>query len=196
MKSEFDLFKIKHNNIPPQKGRILISAPLIQDPYFMKSTILLTEHNTDGTLGFILNKPHKYQLHELLADIPKSNFSVSYGGPVASDTLHCIHTLGEQIPGSNTIGKGLFWGGDFEYIKSLIITEHISPADIRFFLGYSGWSPLQLNSEIKENTWLVSKLSTKDIILKNTNDLWKQSLTALGGKYTLWAEFPEDPLLN
>lgn len=193
---EFELFRIKHNNIPPQKGRVLLSAPLLRDPYFKKTVVLITEHNEDGTLGFILNRPHKYKLHELLDGIPDSDFSVTYGGPVAGDTLHCIHSMGELIPGSNYIDNDLYWGGDFEYIKSMLISEQITPDQIRFFLGYSGWSPVQLEDEIQENTWIVSKKLPNQLIRRNDEALWEDSLDSLGGKYKYWARFPDDPLLN
>lgn len=190
-----DFFEIKHNGVEPQKGKILISMPFLHDSFFKRSTILLIEHNREGSIGFILNKPLQFKLQDLIDIKTDTDFTIAYGGPVAQDTLHFIHSV-KEIPNSSFIKDGLFWGGNIETVKFLIEKGSINNYQIRFFLGYAGWSPLQLKNEIKENSWLVGDLSVYDILTQNSNQNWKQSLQSLGERYKLWANFPDNPNYN
>lgn len=191
-----NIFKIEHNNIKPQQGRVLISVPFLKDLFFKKSVILLTEYNSEGAFGFILNKPYDYKLHEILDNVPESDIPVSYGGPVSNDTLHFIHTLGDSIPNTTQISKHLYWGGDFEYIINLIREGEIPENKIRFFIGYSGWAKGQLETEISQNTWLVGNMQETSIMHSNEEKYWNDSLKQLGEKYAIWSNFPDDPKLN
>lgn len=192
--SEFDIFKI-HNDIEPKHGRVLISGPFLQDVYFSRSVVLLTEHNDEGTVGFVLNKPMKIEIQEVLKDFPEFDAYVSLGGPVNTNTIHFIHTLGELIPNSLEILEGLFWGGDFDEVQKLIELGGIKSEDIIFFIGYSGWTKGQLKEEINQNSWIVSELS-KNEIMNNKYSIWDYSLSKYGDKYKLWANFPENPSFN
>ncbi len=193
---EFDLFKIKHNSIAPTKGKVLISVPFVRDINFQKSVILLTEHDAGGSFGFILNKEFGYKLSEVITDIEECDLMVGYGGPVESDTLHFIHTLGDIIPDSARVAGNLFWGGDMGTVKTLINQGQIGKDQIRFFIGYTGWSPHQLHDEILADSWLVSQLSGKDIMHYTNEYLWKLSLFKMGPKYSYWTSFPDNPSLN
>lgn len=193
---EFDLFKIKHNSIVPSKGKVLISVPFVRDINFQKSVILLTEHDAGGSFGFILNKTFGYKLSDVITDVDDCNMIVGYGGPVESDTLHFIHTLGDAVPHASRIAGNLYWGGDLGTVKSLINERQVTHSQIRFFIGYSGWSPHQLNDEILADSWLVSQLSGKDIMHYTDEYLWKLSLFKMGKKYSYWTSFPDNPNLN
>lgn len=193
---EFDLFKIKHNDIAPAKGKVLVSVPFVRDVNFQKAVILLTEHNKEGSFGFILNKEFGYRLSEVITDVEDCDIMVGYGGPVQSDTMHFIHTLGDIIPDSERIVGNLFWGGDLATVKTLINQKQINKDNIRFFIGYTGWSPHQLNGEIIADSWLVSQLSGKDIMEYRNEYLWKLTLFKMGAKYSYWTSFPDNPSLN
>lgn len=190
-----DFFKIENTKIARQ-GRILISEPFLNDTYFRRSVVLLTEHSKEGSVGFVLNKPVELTISDVLKDFPEIDASISIGGPVNTNTIHYIHTLGEQIPQSVKVLKNLYWGGDFETIKALILQGKITGKDIRFFLGYSGWSPKQLDNELSMNSWVISELDA-DTIMKSTDlRLWQDTLDKLGDKYRLWVNFPENPGMN
>lgn len=193
---DLDIFNITHNKIAPKEGKILLSVPFIEDTFFHKAVIFLVSHNSEATVGYILNKPLPMKLHELVDDIPPSNFAVHIGGPVEHSTLHMIHSLGESIPDSKKVGTNLYWGGDFDVIRKKIHTQEISESNIRFFLGYSGWGPDQLDDEITANTWLVSSLSPKKILSEQQENLWEKVLQNMGAKYKAWTHFPPSPSLN
>jgi putative transcriptional regulator len=185
------------NSLEPQKGKVLISEPFLQDNYFKRSIVLITEHDvTEGTVGFVLNKPVDIAINEIVENFPKTTASLSLGGPVNTNTLHYIHTLGDIIPESNKVVGNVYWGGDFEVVERLIQSGNISNDQIKFFLGYSGWSPDQLEEELNESAWLVSELSPEEIMAPMNRNYWKRHLERMGKKYEMWSNFPEDPEMN
>ena len=93
-------------------GSLLISEPFLADSCFKRSVVLLSEHDKHGTLGFILNKPTDLKLNEAVEDFPEFNVPLYFGGPVDTETLFYIHTLGNKLEGSREIAAGVFWGGD------------------------------------------------------------------------------------
>ncbi len=184
------------NKIAPAKGRILISEPFLQDNYFKRSIVLLTEHSENGTIGFVLNKPLNIYINEVIQDFPECEIKISLGGPVSTNTLHYIHNLGDIIPNSINVIEDIYWGGDFDAIIKLIKSKKINNNNIRFFLGYSGWYPGQLENELAENAWVVAEINPREILKPMTQNKWKTTLRKLGDKYKMWAEFPENPEMN
>lgn len=180
-----------------QKGQLLIAEPsIIGDLSFNRSVILLADHNEEGSVGFILNKPLEYTITDLIPEIDAS-FVIYNGGPVEQDNLYFIHTVPELITNSIEISSGIFWGGDFELTKILINEGKINKEDIRFFLGYTGWSANQLEEELHANSWIVTKNEYKSSILsKSSKQFWKEKIIEQGGEYIIWSNAPENPLLN
>lgn len=192
---DFDFLNIEHENLAPKQGRILISEPLLSDTYFKRSVVFITEYSDKGAVGFVLNKPVDLPINEMLSDFPDFHTQVYIGGPVAKDTIHFLHTLGKLVPNSVHVVDNIYWGGDFDSLKELINEGIVKPSQVRFFLGYSGWSPNQLEGEIDDNAWIVTSVeSTK--IMSADKDIWKQTLDELGKKYKVWANFPENPAMN
>jgi len=195
MELNIDFFSIDNNKVAKQ-GRVLISEPFLNDTYFKRSVVLLTEHSSEGSVGFVLNKPVDLAVNDVLNDFPEIDTEVSIGGPVNTNTIHYIHTLGETIPNSVKVLKNLYWGGDFKVIKDMINAGQIKGTEIRFFLGYAGWSPKQLENELSENAWLVSEMNPEHIMQGPGDNLWKDILEKSGDKYKTWVNFPENPSLN
>ncbi|MBL0014117.1 MAG: YqgE/AlgH family protein [Flavobacterium sp.] len=180
-----------------KKGQLLIAEPsIIGDLSFNRSVILLADHNQEGSVGFIINKPLKYTINDLVPDV-EANFKIYNGGPVEQDNLYFIHNIPELIPNSVEISSGIFWGGDFELTKNLINNGEIKKDNIRFFLGYTGWEAQQLENEMRSNSWILTEnLYKNKIIGKSTTDFWKEKILELGGEYIIWSNAPENPLLN
>jgi len=195
MAINIDFFKITNNKIAA-KGLILISEPFLSDTYFKRSVVYLTEHNTEGSVGFVLNKPIDLKVKDVIQDFPEFDAGVSIGGPVNTNTIHYIHTLGDTVPNSIKVKDNIYWGGDFDSIKNLISLGDIKTGQIRFFLGYSGWSENQLENELKQNAWLVAEIRPELVMRGEKSDFWNQILKKMGNKYRVWANFPENPGLN
>jgi putative transcriptional regulator len=191
-----DLFKLPEQKVKAQAGKLLVSEPFMQDPYFKRAVILLTEHNEKGSFGLIINKPIPMYLNEALENAPAFDSRLSLGGPVQKETLHYLHQLGDIIPNSTEVMDGVFWGGDFETIKDLIKSGQIQPGDIRLFFGYSGWAEGQLDSEMKSKSWIVAKTDKKQLFNEKSENLWTSVLERMGGNYAHLVNLPEDPRLN
>jgi putative transcriptional regulator len=196
--SDTNFFKIEHNRLTPEQGKILIAEPFADDFYFKRSVVLLTEHNDHGSMGFILNNfSLKLPIASILNDLSHFKGQLSIGGPVNTDSLFYMHTFGKEIEGSIPIMDNLFWGGDFEEIKNKIELGLANNTNLRFFLGYSGWSEGQLENELNSDYWLVSDISVNEVMnVKGNNELWQSVLQRMGKKYELWSKFPENPQLN
>ena len=181
-----------------KKGQLLVAEPsVLGDASFNRSIILLADNSsTDGSVGFIMNKPLSYTIEDLVPEI-EASFIVYNGGPVEQDNLYYIHNIPSAIPNSIEIADGIYWGGDFEITKDLINHGKISKENIRFFLGYSGWGPNQLEQELKESAWLVIENEMKSKILsKSSQSFWKEKIMEQGGEYVLYSNAPSDPMLN
>ena len=196
MDIDSDIFKIQSNNVLPSRGKILISEPFLRDATFGRSVILLIDHTDEGTMGLIINKPLPIFVNDIIKEFKYIDDIPLYkGGPVATDTLFYLHTLA-NISGAIPVSKGLYLNGDFDEIKKYILQGNKVDQHIRFFLGYSGWDSEQLSTELKENTWLVSKEENAYLMNGDTKDMLKQALEKLGSKYETWSRFPQVPTFN
>jgi len=185
----------KINVRPPAAGKLLIAEPFLADPSFVRSVVLLCEHGTDGTVGFVLNQATEYTLGDLVPEMFNPTLTVYKGGPVQIDTLHMLHRL-PDILGGNEIAPGVYWGGFYEALRDIINVKDFNPADIRLFVGYSGWSPGQLDTEMREGSWVVADLPENLIFAGDQENVWKQSIRTLGKDYALWENMPINPSLN
>ncbi|MDT7831546.1 YqgE/AlgH family protein [Flavobacteriaceae bacterium S356] len=184
------------NMIKPNKGKLLIAEPsILTDDSFNRSIILLTEHTENSTVGFILNRPLDYTIKDIIPEID-CDFLVYQGGPVEQDNLYFVHKSPDLIPNSIEVSNGIFWGGNFDSLKNVLINKQIQPSQIRFFLGYSGWSANQLEDEIETNSWFVSENDFSNIFSVDNKSLWKNKLLQRGGEYKIWANAPGDIHLN
>jgi len=182
--------------IQPGPGILLIADPFLKDPNFLRTVVFLCEHKDSGSFGFVLNRKYENTLDELIPGLENIKLPVFYGGPVQMDTIHFLHQYPEEIPGSEEVIKGVYWGGDFETVIAMLKNGTLDPDRIRFYIGYSGWSDGQLNSELEEKSWLTVAGTRKLIFHRNYQEIWKESLKQLGGDYEMMINFPIDPQLN
>jgi len=185
------------NNIKIESGQVLIAEPFMGDSNFKRCVICLCEHSEEGSMGFILNRPLNLSLTDLIADMPgEEKFKVYYGGPVATDTIHYIHNLGELLDNSVKIKSGVYWGGDYEKLKFLIDKGLVNKNNIRFYIGYSGWSSGQLMEEMETGTWVPSELHANYVFKTRPYQLWKQVMDHKGNTFSVIAQMPKGISLN
>ena len=175
-----------------KKGGLLIAEPFMVDPHFKRSVVLVCEKAVDGAIGFILNKGMDMKIGELVADFPEFDAHVYFGGPVATDTIHYIHNVGNLLESSHEVEKGVFWGGDFEKMKFLIASGMIMPHNVRFFVGYSGWSNDQLSEEMGYGSWLTGQFDANYIFKNRPENLWREVLQNMGNSLGVIAQI-NDP---
>lgn len=191
---DLDIFKIE-SKLKPRQGRVLIAEPFLPGDYFSRSTVLLVQCTEEGDVGFILNKPTDLLVKDLFKGFPDFDANAFLGGPVSNDKLFFLHTLGDKIPDSLPVSGDLFWSGNFDHLTALISAGLVEEGEVRFFLGYAGWSAGQLAAEIADHSWVVIE-PTIETILSSDENFWNDSVQSIGGNALLWQNFPENPELN
>lgn len=180
----------------PVPGNILISQPFLNDGYFKRTVILLAEHNDNGSLGFVMNHSANLRVKDVVPGLEACLFPLHYGGPVAQNQMFYVHCASDRIHDSLPIIGSYYWGGDFMDVTEGLKNFKLKREEIKFFIGYSGWSAGQLEEEIQNNSWLISKPDFKNIMSDNLDDIWGNELKKMGSNYAVLANFKEDPSLN
>ncbi|WP_289692515.1 YqgE/AlgH family protein, partial [uncultured Duncaniella sp.] len=146
----------------PRPGSLLVAEPFLRERYFHHAVICLVDYEPKGSaMGIVLNNRTTYTLQDILPSVTATDAIPVYcGGPMSCDRLYFMHTLGGLIPDSREIIPGLYIGGDFDTVLSIVndgyaVDGHIRfflgyavDGHIRFFLGYSGWDMEQLDGEL------------------------------------------------
>ena len=171
-------------------GSLLLAHPALKDPNFRRTVVLMSAHNDEGAMGVVLNRPLKKTLGDLrgpLADGPLSDAPVFSGGPVQTDQLILVAW---QIRDD---GFRLHFGIDPERATELLTEEG---TDVRAFMGYSGWTAGQLETEMASDTWIVAE-APGDLFSQPTDSgLWSLALKREGDDWRLFADEPDDPEQN
>ena len=195
-----NIFAVKPTGIELKTGSVLISSPFMEDSLFGRSIILITDCTENkGAIGLVLNKPTEININDVSDDFPIKDIPLYAGGPVQSDRLFILHKYGNIVDGSVHIVNDIYWGGDKQQIEEYIKQGVIDPANIKFFLGYSGWAANQLYDELETESWIISNISEVINILDSKNhksDLWKKYVLKFGGKYKKWLTFPKQAIDN
>ena len=178
-------------------GKILLSEPFLSDAYFGRKAILLCEHNEEGSFGFVLNNFVQVDLNELLEELPEWDARIGLGGPVKDGNLYYLHTK-PNAPGAVKVMDGLYMGGDFDWLKSVVDVGAVKESELRFFIGYAGWTSGQLEHEIKSHSWFVTETSIANIMdtTMDEESFWKQLIEGMGKGFGHIANAPSDPSLN
>lgn len=167
--------------IEPVAGRLVVATPLLVDPNFHRSVVLLLNHDDDGTLGVVLDRPTTIQVDEYLpawADVVADPPVVFMGGPVDPEV---------------GIGVAIRFGS----IEVVDLTgDPATDAPVRIFAGYAGWGAGQLEAEIAEEAWFVAESAATDVISDRPDDLWSTVLRRQPGRMAMFASFPPDPRMN
>lgn len=187
------------SGINPHKGDILIAEPMMDSPFFKRSVVLLLEEDKDGGhIGLILNDALPFTLQDLFpAWEAGKKVKVYTGGPVESDRLFMLHTLGDYFDGAQEIAPGLYLGADLNQVMEYIGSEENVEGKLRFFVGYSGWSKDQLTTEIINRSWaLTTPKDMREALTGQGNDYWRREVSKLGKNYRSWLIIPQNPEYN
>ncbi|MFT4569720.1 MAG: putative transcriptional regulator [Hyphomicrobiaceae bacterium] len=163
---------------------LLIAMPQLGDPNFARCVVLMVEHQREGSFGLVLNRPSQASVVDLLRGIEVdwrgSDSDIAWeGGPVQPDTGWILH---EPIPGLESSGTheivpGLFLSSAPDALGT--VAAH-PPGRVRFLLGYSGWGPAQLETELSESAWVNSEVDADFVFQTKPEEMWAASLKRLG----------------
>tara|TARA_B100000902_G_C27042695_1_gene780156 strand:+ start:313 stop:858 length:546 start_codon:yes stop_codon:yes gene_type:complete len=174
-------------------GTILISKPFMEDKRFEKTVILITEHNENGTVGFVLNRKTAIDILDFTTSLTKKTVTIKQGGPVDNNSLFFIHKHPDLINNCIKIKDGYFWGGDMSDVIEGMNRDEIKAKEILFFTGYSGWEKNQLKEEVNEGSWIIHNTHL-DILEGPLN--WSTLLIEINKEFEVWTTAPSDFRLN
>jgi putative transcriptional regulator len=182
-----------------EKGSLLIANPVLPDPNFSRTVILLCNHDEQGSFGLVINRSTKLKAPDLFLNInilKSYNEKIYLGGPVSQSVVFFLCRSPSAAGKLDEVCSGVYLGSNLETLESLYASLENPEQDIRFYLGYSGWSGGQLAEEMEQNSWLVQKANEQFIFLDSENLIWPQAVNSLGEKYQYLTKAPVNPQWN
>lgn len=188
---------------PTLTGHLLVATPILTDPNFQRAVVLILDHDEDGTLGVVVNRPTRVDVTAVLppwSDLTSMPQVVFQGGPVALDSalgLAVVNGAGNGSEDDEPLGWRRVAGGiglvDLDAPPEILAAELRA---MRIFAGYAGWGPGQLEEEIAEGAWYVVDAEPADPFSGDPSDLWRSVLRRQTGDLAFVATFPDDPSMN
>lgn len=180
-------------------ARLLAATPLLEDPTFERTVVLLLDHDEDGALGVVLNRPSKVRVADVLGDWSAAVATppvVFGGGPVEPTALVAIGRTTKEAARA-TDG----WTPLFERLRLVDLEDDPALASqgltaMRVFSGYAGWAPDQLETEIVQGAWFPLDAEPQDVFSDDPDELWRRVLARQSGALRMYATYPEDPTWN
>ena len=182
-----NFFEVKPTDFSLTAGRILISVPFFNDPFFNRSVVLLTDYDKQSCAGLVLNKSSRLSVRKVVSEI-KVDDKLYIGGPVMPDGIFCVHNF-ESSKAASKLLPGIFVGSD-EVLISLIEHQAIPSMKYRFFVGYSGWSPGQLEGELANKMWVIGTATPELVFDTPSSKVWEKAVRNLGDDYLHWLKTP------
>ena len=178
-------------------GRLLVATPALADPNFDRAVVLLLDHDEEGSLGVVLNRPTPVGVGDILvswADLTAEPDVVFQGGPVSLDSALGVAVIpGDEGP----LGWRRVYGAiglvDLEAPPELLAA---ALGSLRIFAGYAGWGPGQLETELTEGAWYVVESEPGDVSSPRPEQLWRAVLRRQRSELAMIATYPDDPSLN
>ncbi len=177
-------------------GRLLVATPTIGAGPFWRSVVFVLDHNDDGALGVIVNRPLNASVADVLpqwAEVVTAPTQLFDGGPVGSDAALALGVVREGLVPSG-------WHQMADRVGLVDLDGPVPPSGqfcgLRVFAGYAGWSAGQLEDEIEEGSWFVVDAMDADLSSTHPETLWQDVLQRQAGDLRLMASFPTDPSLN
>lgn len=185
-------------------GSLLLATPLLEDPHFTRTVVLVVDHDEDGAVGLVMNRPTTLEVSAILpvwADLVDAPRVVFEGGPVAGESALALALLRGSAADEDS-GRG---GGGVRHLTSDLCLVDLDgdPDDLvprmgglRVFAGYAGWGSGQLEAEIAEGSWFVLPSLPSDLFAAQAGRLWSEVLRRQAGELRLLSTYPPDPTLN
>jgi putative transcriptional regulator len=172
-------------------GSLLVASPVLMDPNFHKTVVLMLQCDADGAVGVVLNRPSEEPVESHLPEWVRHLEDppvVFVGGPV--DRAVAIGVVRSDRPSEPTAVNGV---GMVDLASD---PAAATPGPVRVFSGYAGWGPGQAEAEVAEGAWFVLEARAEDVFTSTPAELWSAVLRRQGGRLAMWATFPLDPSMN
>jgi putative transcriptional regulator len=185
----------KITGVESVRGQLLIAGPTLADPNFWRTVVLIVDHNPEGALGLVLNRPSETKIADAVPELRElidPDADVLVGGPVQKSA---VIVLAEFVDPSEA---ALIAFGDIGVLGN-VLNRDLPDSGIRearAFAGHAGWGPGQLDDELERGDWILEPARRSDAFSERPDRLWPAVLTRKGGSYALVARMPSDPSVN
>ena len=195
-----DIYHLNDEQPQPVRGSLLVAKPTVGDFFFKRSLVLIVDPDEgDGAMGVVVNHYTGYNLRDIMPEVESvEEIPLYLGGPVGTQMLFFMHTLGPKIvPDAIEVADGVWFGGDFEAVKRYVELGAPVEGHIKFIVGYSGWSKDQIGYELKRHDWAVLNGGGRELLMGDgDDDRWREAVSRFGNQYKLWLNLPSDPTNN
>jgi putative transcriptional regulator len=178
------------------RGKLLLAAPVLKDPNFDRTVVLIAEHTDEGAMGLVLNRPSEAAVADAVPDltwVAESDDSVYVGGPVAPNGVIVLAEWDDPAQAVVLVEDDLgFVPGDTEDRDALAVAIRRA----RVYAGHAGWGPGQLEDELGEEAWIVEAPLREEIFSEDSENLWSAVLRRKGREFALLSTMPPNPSLN
>jgi putative transcriptional regulator len=163
---------------------LLLAMPQMRDPNFARSVVLLCEHSPQGTMGLVINRPTSTKVSSVVdLDSPQEvdgDLVVWIGGPVETTRAWILTTADPGTPDRVTLADQLHLCASRDALRWCMQQAPADRDGMRFLLGYAGWAPGQLESELAQSAWLSAPLQLDLIFQTPAEDMWDAAIRSLG----------------
>ena len=179
---------------PSVRGKLLVASPVLADPNFARTVVLMTEHNDEGAMGIVLNRPSDAPARDLLPILDEiaGDDPLFIGGPVQPEAVVLLAEFSDPEAAAWIVVADVGLASAGTDIDDLVPAVRRG----RFYAGYSGWGPGQLEAELEQDSWIVEPPIPAELFPDNPETLWSDVLARKGGQYALISRMPEDPRVN
>ncbi len=177
------------------RGQLLVAGPALTDPNFHRTVVLVCEHDEEGAMGVVLNRPSPIRAEQAIPELGEAlppDDTLWIGGPVQSTSVVVLADFEDADVEGMPIGGGVGLVLPDTNLEEL--AAEVSRA--RAFLGYAGWGGGQLDGELERDDWIVADFAPEDAFTAEPEELWARVLARKGGSYALLSTMPPDPSLN
>jgi putative transcriptional regulator len=176
------------------RGKLLVASPVLADPNFARTVVLMTEHSEDGAMGIVLNRPSEAPARELLPILEEiaGDDPLFVGGPVQPEAVVLLAEFSDPDAAAWIVVADVGLASAGTDVDALVPAVRRG----RFYAGYSGWGPGQLEAELEQESWIVEPPIPAELFPESPETLWSDVLERKGGQYALISRMPEDPRVN
>jgi putative transcriptional regulator len=177
------------------EGQLLVASPALVDPNFARTVVAIANHDADGALGIVLNRPSETEVADAvpeLAEVTDVDEVVFVGGPVQPASIVVLAEFEDPGAAAYLVVDAI------GLVSDRIGLERLDEATQRhrIFAGYAGWGPGQLEAELEREDWILEPALADDVFCQDPEELWGLVLERKGGQFRLLARMPQDPTVN
>ena len=180
-------------------GTFLVASPLLQDPNFVRTVVLMCAHGDHGSWGLVVNRLTGFTYGELLDDLPfpaSSQGPVFWGGPCEPSRMQVLHRLRRELPHEMEVCRDVRLGIDVDTFRQIVGDALLPGEALQAYVGHSGWGAGQLDAELESGSWITCSADPQFVFDTSPDDVWETVLRSLGSEFARLAALPGDPRVN